>query len=41
MNNDLPSAPDVGIFWDVNGALIIAGASLEEARRRIDSRTFR
>jgi hypothetical protein len=24
----------VGIFWDVSGALIIAGASLEEAQRR-------
>ncbi len=34
MNNDLPSAPEVGIFWDVGGALIMAGASLEEAQRR-------
>jgi len=25
MNHDLPSAPEVGIFWDVSGALIIAG----------------
>ena len=34
MNNDLPSAPEVGIFWYVGGVLIMAGAFLEEAQRR-------
>ena len=27
-------SPEVGIFWDVNGVLIVAGALLEEAERR-------
>jgi hypothetical protein len=30
----LAVSPEVGIFWDVNGVLIIAGALLEEAERR-------